>query len=416
MIGQIGRKVLLQVSHAQARIEDSRHFSPDVKKSSSNILASLVAVILRARKATCIGRLGLTSKTALNDIHREMGGKMVDFGGWDMPLHYGSQLKEHLQVRGQSGMFDVSHMTVVDIQGPDAAALLRVLLANDIAKLTAAGQALYSVMLNTDGGVIDDLIAYFRAPDSYRLVVNCATRAKDLAWIIEQSSGLDLHVQERPDLGIIAVQGPRAQSIFRDIHTDKLAGAIPNFGFVECDEWMIAATGYTGELGFEVILPNSDILQLWQKLHEAGIEAVGLGARDTLRLEAGYCLYGHEMDEQTSPLAANLGWTLDLSDSSRKFVGRPAIEEQKASGAESKLVGLVLEDRGVLRTGQQIFSEDGLEGLITSGSYSPSLEKSIALARVPMSVSDYCDVLVRNKKLRARIVKPAFVRQGKVLV
>ena len=357
----------------------------------------------------------MSNQTVLNEIHREAGGKMVDFGGWDMPLHYGSQLKEHLQVRQSAGMFDVSHMTVVDVFGDDATNFLRKLLANDVAKLRP-GQAQYTLMLNEAGGVVDDLIVYFLAAESYRLVVNCATREKDLAWLQELSLSFTLSIQERPDLAIVAVQGPQAQSIFASTFSDRISQPIDSFHHIEANGWTIAATGYTGEQGFEIILPNEDVSELWSKLQNSGVTPVGLGARDTLRLEAGYCLYGNEMDEQTDPLSANLGWTLNFDDDQRDFVGRQAVEAIKRSEQETKLVGLVLEDRGILRAEQKVVDASGEVGAITSGSYSPTLEKSIALAQVPMSVSDHCLVLVRDRKLRAKIVKPAFVREGKILV
>lgn len=341
---------------------------------------------------------------------------MVDFGGWDMPLHYGSQIKEHHQVRSHSGMFDVSHMTVVDIEGQDAFDYLRKLLANDVSKLVRAGTAIYSVMLNEQGGVIDDLIAYFRGAGRYRLVVNCATREKDLAWMNTQASGLAVSVNERPALAILAAQGPEAQEIVRKARPEKDIGEVSYFEFVERDDWMIAATGYTGEEGFEIILPEAEAVELWRNLADKGVQPIGLGARDSLRLEAGYCLYGHEMDEAVNPLSAGLGWTISLEDDTRKFIGREAVAQAKADTSRAKLVGLVLEDKGVLRAGQTVLGEDGSEGIITSGGFSPTLEKSIALARVPMSVSDQCQVLMRDKKKRAKIVKPSFVRHGKILV
>jgi len=357
----------------------------------------------------------MLNQTALNAIHRDLGGKMVDFGGWDMPLHYGSQLKEHLRVRQSAGMFDVSHMTVVDVLGADATNFLRKLLANDVAKIHP-GQAQYSLMLNEAGGVIDDLIVYFLAEETYRLVVNCATREKDLAWLQQCSKSLNVSIQERPDLSIVAVQGPNAKLAFASTFPDRISQEVVGFQHIEAEGWTIAATGYTGEQGYEIILPNEELPELWSSLLKADVVPIGLGARDTLRLEAGYCLYGNEMDEQVNPLSANLGWTLSFEDDQRTFVGREATEEIKQNSPATKLVGLVLEDRGVLRAGQKAF--DGTEelGLVTSGGFSPTLEKSIALARVPVSVFDHCLVLVRDKKLRAKIVKPAFVREGKILI
>ena len=343
---------------------------------------------------------------------------MVDFGGWDMPLHYGSQLKEHLTVRAKAGMFDVSHMTVIDINGRDANRFLRYLLANDVNKLTQLGAAIYSLMLNETGGVIDDLIVYYRAEESYRLVVNCATRDRDLLWLEQHSSDCDISICERPDLAIIAVQGPQAIDLVSGSLGLSNLDLMKPFHFIESDQILVATTGYTGELGVEVILPNEDAESLWRSLIDIGVKPVGLGARDTLRLEAGYCLYGHEMDENVSPLQANLGWTLSFDDETRDFIGKNAVADEKDKGVASKLVGLVLLDKGVLRQGQLLIEEndESSTGVITSGSYSPSLEKSIALARVPMSVSGHCYAEVRGRHLKAQVVSPAFVRQGKVLV
>ncbi|MCL4138962.1 UNVERIFIED_CONTAM: hypothetical protein GTU68_053429 [Idotea baltica] len=268
-----------------------------------------------------------------------MGGKMVSFGGWDMPLHYGSQLKEHLQVREFAGMFDVSHMTIVDICGSQAQEFLRFVLANDIQKLSEPGTALYSLMLNETGGVIDDLIVYFRGPMKYRLVVNCATREKDLAWLEKFSAAFDVSIEEQKKMSIVAVQGPEARRICGEIVGKTDTDSLASFEFLEAEDWMVAATGYTGESGFEIILPNQDVEGLWRKLNEKGVQPVGLGARDTLRLEAGYCLYGHEMDDQISPLSANLGWTLELKDESRKFIGREAEApgNRNGNGREGRL-------------------------------------------------------------------------------
>lgn len=357
----------------------------------------------------------MLNQTALNAVHRSLGGKMVNFGGWDMPLHYGSQLKEHLRVRQSAGMFDVSHMTVVDVFGADATRFLQKLLANDVAKIRP-GQAQYSLMLNEAGGVIDDLIVYYLAEETYRLVVNCVTREKDLAWMQQLTESFSVNIQERSDLGIVAVQGPRAKSIVASCFPDRVHQEIASFHHIEAGEWIIAATGYAGEQGYEIILSNEALPELWSTLLKADVATIGLGARDTLRLEAGYCLYGNEMDEGTDPFSANLEWTLSLADDQRAFVGRKAIEEIKQRPPATKLVGLVLEDRGVLRSGQKVFDGSEELGLITSGGFSPTLEKSIAFARVPVSVSDHCLVLVRDKKLRAKIVKPAFVREGKALV
>lgn len=347
-------------------------------------------------------------RTPLYDAHLAAGGKMVDFGGWDMPIHYGSQLDEHHQVRREAGMFDVSHMTVVDVAGAGARDYLRHLLANDVDRLTV-GRALYSGMLNANGGVVDDLIVYRRAND-YRLVVNCSTREKDLAWMNNQAAGFDVRITEQPTLAMIAIQGPKALDMARSLlpAADTLMTLKP-FHFVESGNWLLARTGYTGEDGAEIILPGNKAAIFWQDLHAAGIKPCGLGARDTLRLEAGMNLYGNDMDETISPLEANMGWTLVFND--RDFVGRAALEAQQAAG-HAELVGLVMEEKGVLRAHQKVFTSKG-EGEITSGTFSPTLGLSIALARVPAGSQGEAEVEIRNKRLPVKIVRPPFVRHGK---
>ena len=349
-------------------------------------------------------------RTPLYDTHVAAGGKMVDFGGWDMPIHYGSQLEEHHQVRRDAGMFDVSHMTVVDVSGAEAGAYLRHLLANDVERIPA-GKALYSGMLNEAGGVIDDLIVYKREQD-FCVVVNCATREKDLAWMEKQAGGFAVEIQERPELAMIAVQGPNARTKFAQvIGTEKAAASadLKVFGFVDLGDWTIARTGYTGEDGVEVMLPATEAVALWQALADAGVAVAGLGARDTLRLEAGMNLYGNDMDESISPLEANMGWTLVFNE--RDFVGKAALEKQQAEG-HAELVGLVMTDKGVLRAHQKVITEKG-EGEITSGTFSPTLGFAIALARVPAGSAGDAKVEIRNKQCPVKLVRPPFVRNGK---
>jgi aminomethyltransferase len=347
-------------------------------------------------------------RTSLFDAHVTAGGRMVDFAGWEMPLHYGSQIAEHHAVRAAAGMFDVSHMTVIDLPGDGARDYLRRLVANDVDKLKQAGRALYGVMLNESGGVVDDLIVYRRST-GYRLVVNASTRDKVLGWLAaHQPAGVD--VQER-DLSMLAVQGPRAIERFEAAASWSGAATIPAFSFGERDDWMVARTGYTGEDGVEVILPGPAARALWDALLAAGVQPAGLGARDTLRLEAGLNLYGQDMDEGTSPLVSNLSWTIAWKPPERDFIGRAALERQRAAGVPSKLTGLVLEGRGVLRHGQRVVTAAG-EGTITSGIFSPTLGYSIALARLPAAAEGECQVDVRGKLLTARIVKPPFVRNG----
>lgn len=355
-------------------------------------------------------------RTPLYDAHLAAGAKMVDFGGWDMPIHYGSQLEEHHAVRQGAGMFDVSHMTVVDVAGNDSRAYLRHLLANDIDKVPA-GRALYTCMLNERGGVVDDLIVY-KGADQFRLVVNCATRDKDLDWMEGQAGGYAVDIRERPDLAMIAVQGPEARAILEQQLCDAAGEAVrdmPFFGFETVGEWLIARTGYTGEDGAEIILPGGKAPELWQRLLDAGVRPIGLGARDTLRLEAGLNLYGNDMDDDITPWEANLGWTVALDDVERDFVGRRALERRKEQD-HPVMRGLVLEDKGVLRPHQTVHtrSDNGEgEGETTSGTFSPTLGQAIALARLPAGTTGTVEVEIRKKRLRARVVRPPFVRNGK---
>jgi len=350
-------------------------------------------------------------RTPLFAAHLAAGARMVDFSGWEMPIHYGSQIDEHHQVRQNAGMFDVSHMTVVDIRGAHCRPYLQRLLANDVARLTARGKALYSCMLNERGGVIDDLITYYLAEDSFRLVVNAATRAKDLQWMREQAQGFEVNLSERADLAMIAVQGPAARDKALKVLPQEAAAALQPFFAVPLDSLFVARTGYTGEDGFEITLPAEDAEGLWNRLLVAGVKPCGLGARDTLRLEAGMNLYGQDMDEDVTPLESALGWTVAMKDA-RDFIGRKALEQQQADGVTRRLVGLVLQQRGVLRAGQPVFSADG-EGVTTSGSFSPTLQRAIAFARIPVGKAAECAVDIRGKLLPARIVKPPFVRDGK---
>lgn len=363
-------------------------------------------------------RLPMTLKqTPLNADHRAMGAKMVDFGGWDMPLHYGSQLDEHHQVRNDAGMFDVSHMRVVDLKGTGVRDFLRYLLANNVDKLQSPGKALYSCLLRQDGGIIDDLIVYFMNESWFRIVVNAGTADKDIAWMKEQASAHapQLQITPRNDLAMIAVQGPNAATkLWAALPgSQKISEGLKPFNAAELDTFFIARTGYTGEDGFEIILPSTAASALWQALHDAGVKPIGLGARDTLRLEAGMNLYGHDMDETTNPIESGLAWTIDLT-SERDFIGKAALLSQPRS---RKLVGLVLQTRGVLRDHQAVHSSHG-DGEITSGSFSPTLNQSIALARVPAAVEigDLVQVAVRDKMLTAKVVKYPFVRNGKGLI
>ncbi|QCR35105.1 glycine cleavage system aminomethyltransferase GcvT [Nissabacter sp. SGAir0207] len=361
----------------------------------------------------------MAKQTPLYEQHLACGARMVDFHGWMMPLHYGSQLEEHHAVRHDAGMFDVSHMTIVDLTGARVRDFLRYLLANDVGRLTQPGKALYSAMLNASGGVIDDLIVYFLAEDHFRLVVNSATREKDLAWISRHGQEYGITLTERDDLALIAVQGPQAQeraaTLLSAEQRQAVAGMKPFFS-VQAGDLFIATTGYTGEAGYEIALPNAQAAEFWQRLLAAGIKPAGLGARDTLRLEAGMNLYGQEMDEGVSPLAANMGWTIAWQPEDRDFIGREALVRQGELGTD-QLVGLMMTEKGVLRGGQTVCFTDAAgspqQGVITSGSFSPTLGFSIALARVPAGIGEQAIVEIRNREMPVRVTKPVFVRAGK---
>jgi len=349
--------------------------------------------------------------TPLFELHQELGARIVDFGGWDMPVQYSSQIAEHHAVRRAAGVFDVSHMCAVDLKGARVRPFLQHLLANDVAKLKLPGKALYSCMLNEAGGVLDDLIVYFLKEDGFRMVVNAGTRDKDLAWIRSVGQSFDIEVIERSDLAMLAIQGPQAREKTAALLSASGATAAlalgPFFG-QHIDDWFVARTGYTGEDGFEVMLPASDAVRVWRELNSAGVASCGLGARDTLRLEAGMNLYGNDMDESTHPFESGLAWTVAMQPDDRRFIGRAALESVTPS---RQLIGLVLEDRGVLRSHQKVIVPSG-SGEITSGTFSPTLERSIALARVPAGAVRHVQVDIRGKLLNARVVKPPFVRFG----
>jgi aminomethyltransferase len=361
-------------------------------------------------------------KTPLYDTHVREGAKLVDFGGWDMPLHYGSQLDEHHAVRRAVGVFDVSHMGVLDLSGARALEFLRILLANDVAKLAAPGRGLYTCMLREDGGVLDDLIVYRRGATGrgdagYRLVVNAGTRDKDRDWISAHADAYGVAVEERRDLALLAVQGPAAR--------ERVAALLPAgqravlldlaaFGAADLGQWFVARTGYTGEDGFEIAVPAEEAPALWAALRADGVRPAGLGARDTLRLEAGMSLYGNELDEAHDPIASGLAWTVALDPSERRFIGRDAVERARAA-APAQLVGLLLEERGILRSHQVVDTDRG-RGETTSGGFAPTLGRSIALARLPAGAGERVSVDIRGKPVAARIVKTPFVRHGRPLI
>lgn len=362
----------------------------------------------------------MTQQTILNETHRGLGAKMVDFGGWDMPIHYGSQIDEHHHVRRDVGMFDVSHMTVVDLHGERVRDFLRYVMANSIDKLQKQGKAIYTCMLNEQGGVIDDLIIYFMGDTWFRLVVNASTRDKDLAWLNAKAEAFAVQVQERREYGMVAVQGPNARDkvigLLREDDREtitKLArfaaqSALTSTGV----EVLVARTGYTGEDGFEVIVPEADTVAFWNALLQVGVKPAGLGARDTLRLEAGMNLYGQDMDETVTPFEAALGWTVSL-DEGRDFIGRSALEAQKSAGTARQMVALVMDEKGVLRHGQKVLSDAG-DGEILSGTFSPSIGKAIAFARLPAGELGTVRVDIRGREVPVRLVKPPFVRDNTI--
>ncbi len=351
-------------------------------------------------------------KTPMYEQHVTAGARIVDFGGWDMPVHYGSQIEEHHKVRQDAGMFDVSHMTVIDIKGSESQAFLTRLLANDIRKLTLSGKALYSAMLNEKGGVLDDLIVYDNNGD-YLMVVNCGTREKDLAWISQQAEAFDCSITERPELAIIAVQGQNAMAAVDKVVGNETRSVIKSLKIFQggySSTWFIARTGYTGEKGLEIILPAEEARQFWEDLANNGVRPIGLGARDTLRLEAGMNLYGNDMDESVSPLESNMGSTVVLED--HEFIGKSALLKKLDKGIREQLVGLVMTERGILRAHYPVFCNGQQVGEITSGAFSPTLRHSIALARISVATGELT-VGIRKKQFAVQRVTPPFVRNGK---
>lgn len=357
------------------------------------------------------------NRTPLYEAHVTAGARLVDFGGWEMPLHYGSQIEEHHAVRQNVGMFDVSHMRSVDIAGPQSREFLRYLLANDVNKLKQPGRALYSCMLNPQGGIIDDLIAYYFADDQWRLVVNAACAEGDIAWMkrVADAKPLNVQITPRGDLAMLAIQGPQAMNVFGKVRPAWAAGIaeLKPFTTVVFDDVVVARTGYTGEDGVEVMLPASLVTGLWNELLAAGVKPCGLGARDTLRLEAGMNLYGQDMDALTTPAQSGLAWTVALDDQGRDFVGRAAITQFPAA---AQVLGLKLQEKGVMRAHMTVQTSVGL-GEITSGTMSPTLGVSVAMARLPMGVAigDDVHVLIRGKSVPAKVCQLPFVRHGKAV-
>ncbi len=354
----------------------------------------------------------MLKKTPLHATHLALGAKMVAFHGWEMPLHYGSQLKEHEAVRTNAGLFDVSHMTIIDVLGAGGRQFLRKILTNDIDRLKHIGRALYTCLCNEHGKILDDLIVYQRTPDNYRLVLNAATRGHVLPWLHEKSVGFSVGLQERTELAMLAVQGPTAiqktLQVLSPAEADA-ASTLASFECVDVGETFFARTGYTGEDGFEIILPHDKITPLFEALKAQDITPAGLAARDTLRLEAGFLLYGQDMDDTKTPLNSGLGWTIQWEPYERDFIGMDALLAQKKRGPKRKMVGLVLKTPGIMRPGQTVFVEDKAVGTVTSGTYSPTRKHSIAIARVLVEVEQAASVEIRGKRVPVTVQKPRFL-------
>lgn len=352
------------------------------------------------------------NKTTLFEQHKNLGAKMVDFGGWSMPINYGSQINEHKVVRSDVGIFDVSHMSIFDLSGSEQEEFLKYLLPNDVNKIKNSGRALYSPLLNNDGGILDDLIVY-NLGTHYRIISNCATRSQNHDWFLKQSKNYDVKIKLMSDLSIVAIQGPNSENILDKIGIYNL-NTMSDFDVKIYNSSMIAKTGYTGEEGFEVVIDNSDVESFWMDLLEAGASPIGLGARDTLRLEAGLNLYGSDMDINNNPYESNLAWTIDLIDKNRDFIGKIALEDIKKD-TYKELKGIILRDKGILRSHQLVEHNAG-NGEILSGSYSPSFGFSIAFARLDKGHNGEGRVKIRNNEFKVEIVSPPFMRKGKMLI
>lgn len=357
----------------------------------------------------------MAQRTPLYESHKKAGAKIVDFHGWDMPVHYGSQLEEHHVVRKHAGMFDVSHMTVVDVKGAEAQRYLLHLVPNNVEKLKETGKALYTAMLNEQGGILDDLIIYYLDKTYYRLIVNSATREKDLAWLQKQAKGYQVEIIPMLHLAMIAIQGPKAKELTKKVLSPNRAAVVDTLGVFygkPADGWFIARTGYTGEDGLEIMLPSEESPLFFDSLFNVSVRPCGLGARDTLRLEAGLNLYGSDMDETVTPFESNIAWTVSLEPQSRDFIGRKILERQKQEGVSKILTGAVLLERGVPREHDKVFADGKEIGIVTSGTFSPTLENGIAFVRVKAGAPEIIQIESRGRRLRAKIVKLPFVKQG----
>ena len=360
-------------------------------------------------------------KTPLNQVHRELGARMVDFGGWDMPVQYSGVIEEHLAVRQAAGLFDVSHMGEVEVTGANALAFIQHLTINDAAKLVD-GQVQYSAMCYPEGGVVDDVTLYRFNASRFLFCVNASNTDKDFAWmqkVLADSAMADVTLNNRSaEFAQIALQGPKAESILANL-TDVPLADIVYYHFCEGEvagvNMIISRTGYTGEEGFELYLPASAAVAVWQQLMATGVPQgllpIGLGARDTLRLEKGYALYGHELSREISPLEAGLAWITKLDKDD--FVGKTALVRQKSEGLPRRRIGLIMQERGIPREGYPVFAGDREVGVVTSGTMSPSLKVGIALALVEPGMAEDgagLDVAIRNRRMCARVARPPFVK------
>ena len=352
------------------------------------------------------------NKTPLNKSHIELGAKMVNFSNWEMPISYSSLIEEHNAVRNTVGIFDVSHMSVFDFDGDNQVAFFEKIFANDIKKIYKDNKAIYGALLNEEGGILDDLIIY-HANNKFRLVSNCSTREQNRQWFEKHAVEFGVKVMERSDMGILAIQGPDALNKILEIkEIDAQVNTLQSFGCMFEGDKLYARTGYTGEDGLELIVPTKDINHLWDQALELGCTPIGLGARDTLRLEAGLNLYGNDMTINNHPYESNMGWTIDMSDENREFIGKDALLSIDQSKSQ-KIVGIILQDKGILRSGYEITHEQG-KGVVLSGSYSPTLQSSIGLARVDQGYKENGKVMIRNKLLNIDFVSPRFLGQGKI--
>ena len=354
------------------------------------------------------------NKTPLNNAHIELGAKMVNFSHWEMPISYTSLIEEHHAVRNTAGVFDVSHMSIFDFNGGDQVAFFEKIFANDIKKISNEDKAIYGALLNEEGGILDDLIIY-HANEKFRLVSNCSTREQNRQWYEKHAVEFGVEVVERSDMGILAIQGPDALSKILSIDgINPQVNNLQSFGCMFDGDKLYARTGYTGEDGLEIIVPSEDINQFWDQALRLGCTPIGLGARDTLRLEAGLNLYGNDMTIENHPYESNLGWTIDMTDENRQFIGKQALLSIDQSKSQ-KIVGIILRDKGVLRSGYEVIHDEG-KGVVLSGSYSPTLQSSIGLARVDQGYKKDGKVMIRNKMLNIDFVSPRFIERGKISI